>query len=37
MQIIYTFLQTDNHDSTSTGWMVFLAPNQQCQSTKAVL
>jgi len=39
MQIICTSLQTDNHASTSplsffTGWMPFLPPNQQCQSTK---
>jgi len=37
MQIICTSLQTDNHASTSpvfTGWMPFLPPNQQCQSTE---
>ena len=37
MQIICTSLQTDNHASTSslifTGWVLFLMPNQQCQST----
>jgi len=38
MQIICTSLQTDNHTSTSslrlfTGWMLFLTPNQQHQST----
>jgi len=37
MQIICTSLQTDNHASTSllnffTGWMLFVTPNQQCQS-----
>jgi len=37
---VCTSLQTDNHDSTSplslfTGWMPFLPPNQQRQSTKA--
>jgi len=37
MQIIYTLLQTDNHASTSslsffTGRMLFMTPNQQCQS-----
>ena len=36
---VYTLLQTDNHASTSllkffTGWMPFLPPNQQCQSTE---
>jgi len=35
---VCTLLQTDNHASTSllkffTGWMPFLPPNQQCQST----
>jgi len=35
-----TSLQTDNHASTSplsffTGWMPFLPPNQQRQSTEA--
>jgi len=38
MQIICTSLQTDNHASTSspifTGQMLFLTPNQQCQSTE---
>jgi len=38
MQIIYTSLQPDNVDSTSslifTGPMLFLTPNQQCQSTE---
>jgi len=38
MQIICTSLQTDNHASTSplgfTGWMPFLLPNQQRQSTE---
>jgi len=39
MQIICTLLQTDNHTSTSllsffTGWMPFLMPNQQYQSTE---
>ena len=37
MQIICTLLQTDNHASTSTlftGWMLYLMPNQQCQSTE---
>jgi len=38
MQIICTSLQTDNHASTSslnffTGRMLFVTPNQQCQST----
>jgi len=37
MQIICTSLQTDNHTSTSslnfTGRMLFLMPNQKCQST----
>ena len=37
--IIYTSIQTDNHASISlitqfyTGQMLFLLPNQQCQST----
>jgi len=36
---VCTLLQTDNHASTSllkffTGRMLFLPPNQQCQSTK---
>jgi len=39
MQIIRTSLQTDNHASTSslvflTGWMLFLTPNQQRESTE---
>jgi len=39
MQIICTTLQTDNHASTPsvnffTGRMLFLTPNQQCQSTE---
>jgi len=39
MQTICTLLQTDNHSNTSslnffTGWMLFLTPNQQCQSTQ---
>jgi len=38
-QIICTLLQTDNHAITSTlnsftGWILFLMPNQQCQSTE---
>jgi len=38
MHIICTLLQIDNHTSTSslkffTSWMLFLMPNQQCQST----
>jgi len=41
MQVICTLLQTDNHASTSplkcfTGWMLYLPPNQQCQSTEGV-
>jgi len=36
---VYTSLQTDNHASTPplsffTGWMPFLPPNQQRQSTE---
>jgi len=36
---VYTSLQTDNYTSTPsisffTGWMPFLLPNQQYQSTK---
>jgi len=35
---IYTLLQTANHTNTSslnfTGWMLFLMPNQQHQSTE---
>jgi len=39
MQIMCTSFQTDNHASTSslnffTGWMLFLPPNQECQSTE---
>jgi len=39
LQIICTSCQTDNHTSTSslnsfTGWMFFLTPNQQYQSTE---
>ena len=40
MQIICTSLQTDNHASTSPlsfyrrGRMLFLTPNQQCQSNE---
>jgi len=34
IQIICTSLQTDNHSSTITGWILFLTPIQQCQSTK---
>jgi len=39
MQIICTMLQTDIYASTSslslfTGRMLFLTPNQQCQSTQ---
>jgi len=37
MQIICTSVQTDNITNTSsliTGWMFFLTPNQQCQSTE---
>jgi len=33
MQTICTSLQTDNHTNTS-GWMLFLVPNQQCQNTE---
>ena len=42
MQIICTSLQTDNHTSTVphhsvfTGWMPFLPPNQQHQSTEGL-
>jgi len=36
---VCTSLQTDNHTSTQSlcffsGWMPFLPPNQQCQSTE---
>jgi len=38
MPIICTLLQTDRHARTSplifTGRMLFLTPNQQCQSTE---
>jgi len=39
MQIICTSLQTDNNASITSlkffiGWMLFLTPNQQCQSTE---
>jgi len=38
VEIICTSLQTGNHASTSslnfTGWMLFLTPNQQCQSSE---
>jgi len=38
MQTICTSPQTDNHINTSslnfTGWMLFVTPNQQCQSTE---
>ena len=38
MQTICILLQTRNHINTSslisTGWMLFLMPNQQCQSTE---
>jgi len=42
MQIICTSLQTDNHASISplnffTDQMLFLTPNQQCQSTEGSL
>jgi len=42
MQIICTWLQTDNHAHTSslkffTGWMIFLKPNQQHQSTEGII
>jgi len=40
MQTICTSLQTDttrtSHRSIFTGWMLFLTPNQQCQSTKGI-
>jgi len=39
LQIIYRFIQTDNHASTSslnfTGQMLFMTPNQKCQSTES--
>jgi len=31
---VCTSLQTDNHASTPPGWMPFLPPNQQHQSTE---
>jgi len=38
--ICATSLQTDNHTNTSslnlTCWMLFLTPNQQCQSTEGI-
>jgi len=37
MQTICTSLHTDNHTNTSlgfSGWMLFLTPNQQCQSSE---
>ena len=39
---ICTSFQTNNHASTPplsffTGWMPFLPPNQQCQSTEGIL
>jgi len=39
MQTICTLLQTDNHASTSSldffaGQMLFLTPNEQCQSSE---
>jgi len=36
MLIIYASLQTDNHASNQffTGQILFLTPNQQCQSTE---
>jgi len=39
MQTICTSLQTDDHTNTSsfTGQMLFLTPNQQCQSTEDTL
>jgi len=40
MQTICIWLQTDNHASTITyfftDWMLFLTPNQQCQSTQSI-
>jgi len=41
MQVICTLLQKDNHASTAslsffTGWMLFLFPNQQRQSTEGL-
>jgi len=41
MQTIRTSLQTDNHTNTSSlifsGRMLFLTPNQRCQSTEGPL
>jgi len=41
IQVIYTSLQTDNHANTSSqvfmGGMLFLLPNQQHQSTEALI
>jgi len=39
MQTICTLLQTDNHTNipSLTGRMLFLTPNQQCQSTEGSL
>jgi len=38
---VCTLLQTDNHTSTPplffTGWMPFLPPNQQRQSTEGII
>jgi len=38
MQIICTLLHTEtmpaSHHSVFTGWMLFLTPNQQCESTE---
>jgi len=39
MQIICTFIHRDNHAGSSTlnfftGWILFLTPNQQYQSTE---
>jgi len=35
------YLQTNNHAaaylSVFTGWMLFMTPNQQCQSTEGIL
>ena len=41
MQVICTSLQTDNHANTEslkffTGWMLFLLPDQQHQSTEGL-
>jgi len=42
VQTICTSLQTDNQASTRslkfcTGWMLFLMPNEQCQSTGGIV